>query len=325
MLRKLIHTALAAAVLSVPASTWAAATYEVQLKKAWVEAFKDRTTIEADMVVHHSHKNPNKISKSPEDGDLHFSGESDHVGLPFVAEIVNAATEKDAVKFVKTTAKANEDDPDNATAIRITGAWRLWFEHPSKSQVQGADNAFHPDHTNPDHSFEIHPVSFVGSDAQSFDILNSIVPVQDFTTNKFMEAYDAQTAFPYFEGVTISLKASSSAIAIRCQKLRYNYVEFDVELTKKPKKVSDGYIALGRVMSDNAEEDADLPGQLRLIFVAGTVGANTMKTAKAGDSFRLLGIPRLNLNAISFLVGQHGTAQFDAKLPYEMIIVGIYP
>jgi hypothetical protein len=298
--------------------------FEVQLKKAWVETYMDRTSITAEMTIHHSHQRPNQVGKGSQDGDLHFSGEADIVGLPFVAEIVNAASENSAVASVKKIASANEQDPNHETSISVTGAWRLWFEHPSKEQIQGGDNPFLPDNTNPNHSFEIHPVSEIESPEEpALDVRDKIVPVENFSTHKVFEAYDAETALPYFESLSLVIKASQSAIAIRSNQLKYNYVKFSVELTQKPKKVSDGYIALGRVVSDDAEE-TDLPGQLRLIFVEGTKGADAMSNAKVGDSFTLLGIPRLNLNAIDTLVKQNGTAQFTAKLPYEMIIVGVY-
>lgn len=313
-------------VLVSKLNLWAAdPKFEIQLKKTWAQTFMDRTSIEAEMIIHHSHKQPNKVGQKSEDGDLHFSGESNDIGLPFVAEVVNAAAETKATDFIKATAKANEDNPDHETSVHVTGAWRLWFEHPSTQQKQGGTNAFSPDTTNPNHSFEIHPVSMVKGSAQNtFDVTNEIVPVEDFKTKKLFEAYDTQTAFPYYEGLTILVRASGSGIAIRSNQLKYNYVKFDVELTQKPKKVSDGYIALARVVDDNAEE-GDLPGQLRLIFVDGTDGAKAMSKAKAGSSFTVLGIPRLNLNAILQLVKKNGTAQFTAKLPYEMIIVGIYP
>lgn len=298
--------------------------FEVQLKKKWVETYMDRTSIDAEMVIHHSHVRPNKVGQHSDDGDLHFSGESDDVGLPFVAEIVNAAAEKPAVDFVKATAKANENDPADEKPVRVSGAWRVWFEHPSKSQIQGDDNAFLPDNTNPDHSFEIHPVSLVSDSGQNaFDVTDKIVPVENFKTQTAFVPYDTKTAFPHYEKASVVIKASKSGIAIRSQKVGYNYVKFDVELKKKPKKVSDGYIALATVVGESAEEE-DFPGEIRLIFVKGSAGANAMATAKRGDAFTVLGVPRLNLNAVMDLVHRNGTAQFSAKLPYEMIVIGIY-
>jgi hypothetical protein len=297
--------------------------FEVRLKKAWVTAHMDRTSIEADMVIHHSHQHPNPVGEKSQDGDLHFSGESDDVGLPFVAEIVNAASETTAVDFVKKTAGANEKNPGNPKSVHVTGAWRLWFEHPSRSQIQGGNNPFTPDNTNPNHSFEIHPVSLVvGTGKNSFDVTDKIVPVEDFKKQIEFGAYDAETAFPYYESITVAIKATTSGIAIRCQKLQYNYVKFDAALKQNPKKVPDGYIALASVVGGDAE--GDLPGEIRLIFIDGSEGAKHMATANGGDTFTVLGVPRVNLNAVAALVGQNGTAQFTAKLPYEMIIVGIY-
>jgi hypothetical protein len=123
--------------------------------------------------------------------------------------------------------------------------------------------------------------------------------------------------------MSATIKASESGIAIRSGQLKYNYVEFRIELTQPPKQVADGHIALARVVSDDAE--ADLPSAIRTIFAGGTAGSKAVGAAAAGDRLHVLGIPRVNLNAISFLVSQHGTTQFTTRLPYEMIIVGVYP
>jgi len=289
------------------ASRLSAQDFEVRLKKAWATKFADRTSIQAKMVIHHAHKSPNPIKSGGDDGDMHFSGESADVGLPFVAEIVNAALpgEQSAVSDVK----ASEGSTSN---VIVTGAWRLWFEHPSTTQTQGAHNPFSPDNTNPDHSFEIHPVSQIEQDG----VQASFVLIKNYTP------YTADVAFPYFDKAKLTIKASSSGISLRSKKLKYNYVGFGIELTHKPKKVSDGYIVLAKVLSGDGDEEA-ANGERRMIFVDGTAAAAKIQTAAAGDRFDVLGIPRINLNGVLALVAKHGTAQFDAQLPYEMIIVGV--
>jgi len=289
------------------ASRLSAQDFEVRLKKAWATKFADRTSIQAKMVIHHAHKSPNPIKSGGDDGDMHFSGESADVGLPFVAEIVNAALpgEQSAVSDVK----ASEGSTSN---VIVTGAWRLWFEHPSTTQTQGAHNPFSPDNTNPDHSFEIHPVSQIEQDG----VQASFVLIKNYTP------YTADVAFPYFDKAKLTIKASSSGISLRSKKLKYNYVGFGIELTHKPKKVSDGYIVLAKVLSGDGNEEA-ANGERRMIFVDGTAAAAKIQTAAAGDRFDVLGIPRINLNGVLALVAKHGTAQFDAQLPYEMIIVGV--
>src|SRR3954471_13763422 len=83
--------------------------FEVQLKRAWVEFYKDRASVDANMVIHHSHQHPNTVGSGSDDGDLHFSGESKEIGLPFVAEVTNAASETKAVEYIKKVAAENEE------------------------------------------------------------------------------------------------------------------------------------------------------------------------------------------------------------------------
>jgi hypothetical protein len=280
--------------------------FEVRLKRAWVQAFADRTSIVASMDVRHSHTKANPVGHGGDDGDMHFSGVSHDVGLPFVAEVVNAGLPPQKPQVSRIVAAQQ-----SGTAVAITGAWRLWFEHPATRQTQGGANKFYPDHTNPDHSFEIHPISRVNQD----DVGGSFIPIAGY------QAYTAAEAFAYFDQCVVTIKASSSGISIRSKKLKYNYVEFEIQLEQDPKQVQDGWIALARVLTDQDNEAAN--GQRRMIFVQGTRAAQAIQNASAGDRFRVLGIPRINLNAVLFLVNQNGTKQFNAPLPYEMIIVGV--
>src|SRR5436190_8960411 len=117
------------------------------LNRAWMEKFKDRATIDASFTIDHAHKHANAPA---DDGDMHVSGLAPKdVGLPMVAELMNAAgtLEKTVFDLIHTNEPSSK-------AFAITGAWRLWFEHPSPQQVQFAhfDRA---SNTNPDHSFEI--------------------------------------------------------------------------------------------------------------------------------------------------------------------------
>src|SRR5262245_12811391 len=122
---------------------------EITLKNTFIEKFKNKATIEATYTVDKAHERPNSPSK---DGDLHIAGRAPEVGLPAVAEIMNARDEDSSVDAIHAAERSG--DP-----IKITGAWRLLCERGGKSvQVQGARlDKF--DTTNPDHVFEIHPVT----------------------------------------------------------------------------------------------------------------------------------------------------------------------
>ncbi len=101
----------------------------IVLKRAWIEQFKDRATIDATFTIDHAHPRPNPPAK---DGDMHVAGRAPkEIGLPTVAEIMNAAdaSEQGAVN----TVHSNEG---NGQFIAVSGAWRLWFEHPPSAGTQ---------------------------------------------------------------------------------------------------------------------------------------------------------------------------------------------
>ncbi|HEV2716790.1 MAG TPA: hypothetical protein VGU64_16120, partial [Terriglobales bacterium] len=62
----------------------------------------------------------------------------------------------------------------------------------------------------------------------------------------------------------------------------------------------------------------------RMIFVGGTPAAKAVSKLSTSDRLHVMGIPRVNLNALAFLAQEHRQTQFKAKLPYEMIIVGVF-
>lgn len=298
--------AMAGALIAVVPTVSRAQDYELRLKKEWAKKYANRASIDASMDVHFTHQSANPISNDGDDGDMHFSGTSTDVGLPFVAEIANAGLGPQAAAVAELKAKKVSGTP-----LQVRGAWRVWFEHPAKTQTQGGSNAFTPNNTNPNHSFEIHPLNRVGAN----DIGGSFVPIKGYT------AYTADVAFPYFDSCRMTVKASASGISIRSKKLKYNYVEFDIDLTHPPKKVSDGYIALATILSGDDQEAAT--GERRMIFLDGTKAATKIATASAGDRLHVLGIPRISLDGVLALVQKNGTQQFDAQLQYEMIIVGV--
>jgi len=298
----LLPATIAALCAAVPLR---AQNYEVRLNRAWVIAFADRTSMDADMDVRWAHPSPNPVTK---DGDMHFSGVSPDVGFPFVAELVNARLP--GQQAAVTTIKQHEHSNG---VLAITGAWRLWFEHPSTRQTQGSKtDPFYPNNTTPNHSFEIHPVSRVGQ----LDLGGSFIPVAGYTPQT------ADVAFHYYDGNRVTIKAAKTSISIRSKRIFYNYVEFWIELATAPTPVQDGFVVLARVLNANEEEVAD--GLRRMIFVQGTRAANAIQNASAGDRLHVLGIPRISLNKVLTLVQNNGTQQFEAQLPYEMIIVSVF-
>jgi hypothetical protein len=286
----------------------------VVLKRAWIDAYKNRATIDAKVNVDEVKPQPNPVSKGSADGDLHMASRSDDVGLPFVSEIVNAAEEADAVKVAK--------NAKSGAPVAITGAWRLWFEHPSKNpQIQGQPVAVAED-TNPLHVFEIHPISNIGGT----DVKSAFHPITGKARGNSppaeYEAYDAATAFGHYEGMKITVQPSATAVTLTAPMVGYNYAQFYVKLGQRL-DVQDGTLVLAQIQ--DAEGNSVAASPVRLAFVKGTPADTLLQQAKAGATLHLLGIPRVNLERIANLVGKMAVGQrVTVKLPYEMIVVGVY-
>src|SRR4051794_32683088 len=91
----------------------------ITIRKSFIDSFKNQLTIDANYEVWYAHKRPNPADK---DGDLHFAGLDKKIGLPIVAEIMNAKEEGAAVDLVHQ--KEGKGQP--AEKVKLTGVWRLW-------------------------------------------------------------------------------------------------------------------------------------------------------------------------------------------------------
>ena len=61
-----------------------------------------------------------------------------------------------------------------------------------------------------------------------------------------------------------------------------------------------------------------------MIFIAGTTPfQKASQSLQIGDELQVVGIPRVNLNAISTFLSAAGNGTVTRKLPYEMIIVAL--
>src|SRR4051794_13541615 len=71
---------------------------QIALTKKFIQDYKDRVTIDADdFIIDKAHKQPNPASK---DGDIHVAGRAESIGLPIVAEVMNAKFQKAALKRI---------------------------------------------------------------------------------------------------------------------------------------------------------------------------------------------------------------------------------
>lgn len=279
------------------------------LSSKFVNDNKDRATIaiqlEVDAHLTHAHK----IGKGGDDGDIHMAGRADEVRLPLVAEILNAAKETSSMQLL------NQSSASNKIAVR--GVWRLWFEHPSPGQMIQGDTVAKPGDSNPDHIFEIHPITQFGNNS----VADSFMPIANKT--KQYEAYAAGTAFPKYEALKSTIKNNGSAISITSTKVGYNYTEFIIELAAKPTPISDGALVLAKIFDVSDEEEPVVPDLRRMVFVKGTPPADALNGLAKGDRLHVMGIPRVNLTEV--LAAAKSGKTVNMRLPYEMIIVAVFP
>jgi hypothetical protein len=281
----------------------AGADTQITLKNSFIEKYKNRATITATYNIDAAHKRPNPASK---DGDMHIAGRAPEVGLPIVAEIMNASSEKTAVDKV-------HEVEGTGQPIQITGAWRLWTEHGGDSvQTQGVTLKTFTT-SNPEHVFEIHPVTKLGA----ISVADSWRPIEGFETK------DADQAFHRYESTRSRIIPGKSTTTMVTTMAGYNYVEFLIELNEEPKPVADGAIVMASIL--------DLDGQLlvrnrRMVFIAGTPPDAAAKHLKQGDCLHVLGIPRIDLALVSWRAKNAAKrpGALTWNLPYEMIMAGVY-
>jgi hypothetical protein len=286
------------------------------LNRAWVEKYKDRATIAGEITIDHAGPVKTPRASSPSnDGDIHAASRSTDVGLPMVAEIMNAKDVLNAVKRVK-DAEGQQAD--------FTGVWRLWFEHPPSGQTQAQDLTKLGQagtNTNPAHCFEVHPLT-------KFDHIDL---QKTFHSVPGYEPKDATTAFGRYEKLKISLSANAKTVTLSSQMIGFNYVEFKLRLQKKAidlvkdeQGAATGKQAMVDIYALDASDDDDpLATDIRAIFVAETEPEQAVVKLGAGGEMAVWGIPRLNLNAVSTFLSAGGTQAADRKLTYEMVIVAV--
>lgn len=197
-------------VIALPA--WA--NIVLTLPNDFIEKYKNRATITTDFVIHFTHSSPKKPSpsKPSNDGDIHISGVPDELPMPTVAELMNAASQPRALKFANQMKGTGQK-------VSITGVWRFWPEHGGDDRFSKGMEIDIP-HTNPDHVFEIHPTTEIGS----IETLTSFFPIPGFRPR------EATDAFQRYENIRARITPSAASTSIRMGSVGFNYVKFRIRL-----------------------------------------------------------------------------------------------
>jgi hypothetical protein len=275
----------------------------ITLQNSFIKQYANRATMTANCVIDHAHPKPNPPIK---DGDLHIAVRSNDIRLPAVAEIMNAASEPAALNLVKV--KDATDQP-----VQIKGAWRLWCEHPGTTpQVQGRP-VTPAKNTNPDHVFEIHPISSIGN----ITVLESFKPIAGY------KPYPAEKAFARYERLNCKITPGVKTTTIETPKAIYNYAEFVIRPTGALKSLPDGSRIQAHVLADNGKVVAKRP----MVFVKASPPERAIRNLPKNRTMHVLGVPRIFLENVLWRsqMARKGKRQYlTAALPYEMIVAAAY-
>jgi hypothetical protein len=276
---------------------------EVILRKSFVDSIKNKVTYSGHFTIELAHADAND---AVEDGDLHMAVKEKTIGLPIVAEIMNAAAEEDALALIHAKEGTNQK-------IHMTGAWRLYPEHPGhEDQEQGAPLPPYVN-TNPDHVFEIHPITRV----EGMDLVPSLHNIEGY------DPTEAAKAFKEYNRVKGSIrKIGTKKIGISARRRVYNYAEFRIKLmSDSQKKVTDGRFVMAKILDKNNT----VIDTARLAIVKDSKADKIIRNLGKGGKLHVLGIPRLNLAEISKRLEDSpaNPSLLTDPLPVEMIVVGV--
>ena len=269
---------------------------QVALDVSFVEALKNRATItDVPLLIDKVHSKPNAPAS---DGDLHVAARSPaKVGLPLVAELMNAGLRADVVGQLQAEA-------GTGTALNVAGVWRIWPEHGGLDpQVQGDDFPAATT-TNPQHVFEIHPLTRVGTQ----DVTETLGPIQQLNYKSGFDYKGAADAFHRYENAGFGLECSKDKNPAKGQHTLYR------------KRV--GYTYVDILSPDDHEMQVH---RRRVWFVKGSHAYAQAVAAHAGTRMQVVGIPRVDLALVSWRCA-HRVDHPEAMqwgLPYEMVALGI--
>lgn len=300
----------AGALVAAAAIVGLHASGQVLLKKTFIDTYRNLVTITTTFKVDEVHPQPNPIAA---DSDLHVAGRSQAIGLPMVMELTNGR-----LTAMADIEQSIHDVQGTGQAVQVTGVWRLWPEHKSADAMQQGQTVPVPANTNPKHVFEIHPITAF----RGISTLATFAPVHDDQKPAaHYEATDAPTAFARYEKMTLKVDRTDPVfVSIDGPQTPYNYVEFILEVAGQPAVVQDGIFVLARVLDLNSQMLVADPK--RMVLVKDSRPATLIGGAAAGKRFRVLGIPRINLERLMQKVKPNQSTP-PVKGAYEMIIMAV--
>jgi hypothetical protein len=330
MLRSCLFAALTAVLAPLalvtaqqgdPAHPTQGAGTAIVLENAFIKKYMDRATMETEFRP----VAKSRVHKAKDDGEVHIGGIATEARLATVAEVMNAGSVGKKAMDVFAAAIAGE------RKVNVAGAWRLWCEHSGGlPQVQGAKLTLPlpgPAPSNPDHVFEIHPVTTVqlGDDAP-------VSAREAIRATPGHTPHDAQKAFQLgYDRIACRITPlADDRTRIETHAIGFNFTEFIIRLRERPFRLEDGHSVMAEVFDTDGEF---ISHRRRMIFVGGTEADEQVKDLTAGKRLQVIGIPRISLKLIDWRLRNRGAKDEEGQplnplrwnLPYELIIVSAVP
>jgi hypothetical protein len=291
----------------------------ITVRRTFVDSFKNKVTINADYDVWFTH---HKAKAAKDDGDIHCSGYDKKIGMPVVAEIMNAKAQADAIEIL--VDHEGKGQPNNPK-VNVTGVWRLWPEHMGKDSrfFQGmklSKATIVKKTTNPDHVFEIHPVTAL----EGIDLNSTFMNIEGY------ESYDVRYAFDKIRKKKFSISADKKTITFSTTAIGYNYMNLWARIDSVW-EVEDGALAYCTVLDSDFDpandkvKDKTVTKKTRIAFAKDTAPYRTALEAGDGKFMHLLGIPRIDMAILSWRVwvSKKRPEVLSWGLPFEIIAAGI--
>jgi len=296
----------------------------IELDSQFIEKYANRATITSEFTI----TGISRDHPDPNDGEVHNGGWADEAGLPCVAEVMNVAR----------AGKAARDDfhkaLDGRKTVTVTGAWRIWGEHAgggNQIQARGPkpSGTLPGAPSNPDHVFEIHPVTILKVGNVETDATPAIGDTPNFTPN------DAHHAFvDLYETTPCKIVPSGDRIRIITRPVQLNFTEFLIRPEGLLTAMDDGGHSLICTVFDKDGEL--LVRNRRMVFVKGTSADEAVQDLRRGGVLRVVGFARIDLALVQWRVKHRDDTQdknghafaappLEWGLPYEMIIVSAKP
>lgn len=274
----------------------------ITLKNSFIETYKNRATISVPFTVDRADPAPKPAIF---DGDLHIAGRAPQIGLPAVAEIENSASEKRAVDLAHALEKSG-------STVQFSGAWRIWPEHAGRdAEIQGEELP-NFELTDPDHVFEIHPVTRIGD----VSTLDSFKPVPGYLPGS------ADAVIGSYEQTKVTVVAGRDTTSIITGEGFFNDLEFIMRVDAAAHIVPDGRFIDADVLDLGGVR---LAQQVRMVFVKDSPPEKAARHLRPGDRLHVFGIPRIRLSGLADSSrSAQAAGTIDRKLPYEIIVVGVY-